>query len=142
LIAKRADAPYRDGRSTDWLKFKCVADQEFVVGGVTDPQRSRVGFGALLVGYYDDGSLRYAGKVGTGYDTRTLRSLRERMESLAQPDSPFDDPVRERGAHWIRPEMVVQIGFTEWTTDGRLRHPRYTGLREDKPAKQVIRERK
>lgn len=140
LIAKRAEASYHGGRSTDWLKFKCVADQEFVVGGFTDPQRSRVGFGALLVGYYDDGRLRYAGKVGTGYNTATLRSLRARMDALEQPESPFADPVRERGVHWLRPELVAQIGFTEWTTDGRLRHPRYTGLRADKPAAQVVRE--
>jgi bifunctional non-homologous end joining protein LigD len=140
VIAKRADAPYRHGRSTDWLKFKCVRDQEFVVGGFTDPQGSRAGFGALLVGYTEAGKLRYAGKVGTGYDNATLRSLRRRMDGMTQRSSPFADPVREPAAHWIRPELVVQIGFTEWTTDGRLRHPRYTGLREDKPAGEVVRE--
>jgi bifunctional non-homologous end joining protein LigD len=140
LIAKRADSSYSGGRSSDWLKFKCVRDQEFVVGGFTDPQRSRVGFGALLVGYHDNGRLRYAGKVGTGYDTATLRSLRDRMEAMSRPTSPFTDPVREPSAHWIRPELVVQIGFTEWTTDGRLRHPRYTGVREDKPPAEVVRE--
>jgi len=140
LIAKRADAPYRGGRSTDWLKFKCVRDQEFVVGGYTDPRGSRAGFGALLVGYHEDGRFRYAGKVGTGYTNATLKSLHDRMVRLSQSASPFADPVREPTAHWVRPELVVQVGFTEWTTDGRLRHPRYTGLRADKPAAEVVRE--
>ncbi|MBB6170532.1 DNA ligase D-like protein (predicted ligase) [Nocardiopsis mwathae] len=141
LIAKRADAPYRGGRSIDWLKFKCVRDQELVVGGFTDPQRSRVGFGALLVGYHDgSGRLRYAGKVGTGYDDMTLRSMRDRMDGMTRRECPFADAVRERGAHWIHPELVVQVGFTEWTTDGRLRHPRYLGMRTDKPAADVVRE--
>jgi ATP-dependent DNA ligase len=88
LIAKRADSRYRSGRSTDWLKFKCVREQEFVVGGFTDPQRSRVGLGAVLVGYYQQGKLRYAGKVGAGYDNATLRALRTRLEALTQPQSP------------------------------------------------------
>jgi bifunctional non-homologous end joining protein LigD len=140
LIAKLASSRYRGGRSTDWLKFKCVRDQEFVVGGFTDPQRSRQGFGALLVGYHEGTRLRYAGKVGTGYDNATLRSLRARMDGLVQRESPFAESVKEPGAHWIRPELVAQIGFTEWTTDGRLRHPRYTGLRTDKPAAEVVRE--
>jgi bifunctional non-homologous end joining protein LigD len=140
VIAKRADSRYRSGRSTDWLKFKCVREQEFVVGGFTDPQRSRVGLGAVLVGYYQQGKLRYAGKVGTGYDNATLRALRTRLEALTQPQSPFADPVRERGAHWTRPELVVQIGFSEWTREGRLRHPRYLGLREDKSPTEVVRE--
>ncbi|MFC3495729.1 non-homologous end-joining DNA ligase [Glycomyces rhizosphaerae] len=141
LIAKRAASRYRGGRSKDWLKFKCVHDQEFVVGGFTDPQGSREGFGALLVGYHDGhGTLRYAGKVGTGFNDRTLRALRERMNVLAQDQSPFADPVHEHGAHWIRPELVAQVGFTEWTTDGRLRHPRYQGERTDKPAEDVVRE--
>jgi DNA ligase D-like protein (predicted ligase) len=140
LIAKRADSPYRGGRSTDWLKFKCVRDQEFVVGGYTDPRGSRAGFGALLVGYHENGRLRYAGKVGTGYTTATLKSLHDRMARLAQSISPFADSVPEPTVHWVRPELVVQVGFTEWTTDGRLRHPRYTGLRTDKPATDVVRE--
>ena len=141
LIAKRGDSPYRAGRTRDWLKFKCVADQEFVIGGFTDPQGARAGFGALLVGYYDDKRFRYAGKVGTGYDERTLRDLRARLDELAQDSSPFADPVRERGAHWVKPELVAEIGFTEWTEDGKLRHPRFTGLRNDKPASSVVRER-
>jgi bifunctional non-homologous end joining protein LigD len=141
LIAKRATSRYRPGRSKEWLKFKCVRDQEFVVGGYTDPQGSRAGFGALLVGYYDRGrTLRYAGKVGTGYDERTLRDLRKRMDGLAQDRSPFADPVREKGAHWVRPKLVAQVGFSEWTPDGMLRHPRYRGERIDKPARDVVRE--
>ena len=137
----RADAAYRPGqRSHDWLKFKCVREQEFVIGGYTDPAGARTGLGAVLVGYYDQHGLRYAGKVGTGFDERTLRSLRERFDALGRPDSPFADPVPPRGVHWLRPELVAQIGFTEWTREGRLRHPRYLGLRHDKPAIQVVRE--
>ncbi|HEX6511774.1 MAG TPA: non-homologous end-joining DNA ligase [Chloroflexota bacterium] len=140
LIAKRADSPYVSKRSTDWLKFKCSAQQELVVGGFTDPQRSRVGFGALLLGYYQDGRLRYAGKVGTGYDTRTLLDLRERLGRLEIDRPAFAEPVRERGAHWVRPELVAEVAFTEWTGDGKLRHPRFLGLRRDKPPQEVVRE--
>lgn len=140
LIAKRADSRYHGGRSGDWLKFKCVRDQEFVVGGFTDPEGSRSGFGALLVGYFHDGALRYAGKVGTGYDQRTLRSLRSRLDALSRSSSPFAERLGARGTHWVEPELVVQVGFTEWTTDGKLRHPRYTGVREDKKAADVVRE--
>jgi bifunctional non-homologous end joining protein LigD len=141
LVAKRADAPYRPGhRSPDWLKLKCVHEQELVVGGWTDPQRSRSGFGALLVGYYRDGDLAYAGKVGTGFDHRMLADLSARFRDLAADRPPFADPVREKGAHWLRPELVAQIGFSEWTRDGKLRHPRYLGLREDKAPQDVVRE--
>lgn len=145
LIAKRADGRYRSGRSGDWLKFKCVRGQEFVVGGFTEPAGSRTGFGALLVGYYDsaggtDAALRYAGKVGTGYDTSTLHELRSRLDGLERPSSPFTDRVRERGAHWVAPELVAQIGFTEWTGDAMLRHPRFEGLRTDKAPTEVVRE--
>jgi DNA ligase D-like protein (predicted ligase) len=140
LIAKRADSPYQGGRTRDWLKFKCVKDQELVVGGFTDPQGSRHGFGALLLGYYDDGKLRYAGKVGTGYDESTLRSLRAKLDGLTRDRSPFAEQVRERGAHWVEPELVAEIGFSEWTGDGRLRHPRFLGLRDDKTATDVVRE--
>ena len=142
LIAKRADSPYVGGRSTDWLKFKCVRGQEFVVGGFTEPQGSRAGFGALIVGYHENGALRYAGKVGTGYDHATLRALRARMDTMAQAASPFADPVPEPTAHWIRPELVVHVGFSEWTREGRLRHPRFGGLRTDKPPAEVVREQR
>ncbi|WP_158895373.1 non-homologous end-joining DNA ligase [Amycolatopsis anabasis] len=141
VIAKRADSPYRGGRTQDWLKFKCVKDQEFVVGGFTDPQGTRTGFGALLLGYHEDGKFRYAGKVGTGYDQATLRKLRARLGELERGASPFDEPVREKGSHWVAPELVVQVGFSEWTGDGKLRHPRFTGVREDKRAADVVRER-
>jgi DNA ligase D-like protein (predicted ligase) len=141
IIAKRADSRYRVGhRSPDWLKFKCVKDQEMVIGGFTEPQGSRTGFGALLVGYYDGKRLRYAGKVGTGYNRDLLRTLRSRLDSLEVDQSPFGEPVRERGAHWVRPELVAQIGFSEWTHDGKLRHPRFSGLRNDKDASEVVRE--
>jgi DNA ligase D-like protein (predicted ligase) len=143
VIAKRADGPYRSGRSRDWLKLKCLFEQETVVGGFTEPQRSRVGLGALLVGYHEDGALRYAGKVGTGFDTRTLRDLRERLEALEIADSPFGEPVKPlpRGTHWVAPELVAQVAFAEWTGAGRLRQPRFLGLREDKRPQDVIRER-
>ena len=141
LVAKRAESPYRPGRrSPDWLKLKCVQGQELVVGGWTDPQRSRIGFGALLVGYYDGARLRYAGKVGTGFDHRTLAELSRRFGDLDAKRSPFDEAVREKGAHWLRPELVAQIGFSEWTRDGKLRHPRYLGLRTDKAPGDVVRE--
>jgi bifunctional non-homologous end joining protein LigD len=140
LIAKRAASPYRGGQSSDWLKFKCVRDQEFVVGGFTDPQGSRAGFGALLLGYYEHGKLHYAGKVGTGYDRATLLSLRATLDTLETPDSPFVGEVAVPTAHWVRPELVVQVGFSEWTREGRLRHPRYGGLRTDKTPTEVVRE--
>lgn len=101
--------------------------QEFVIGGFTEPSGSRVGLGALLVGYHQGGRLRYAGKVGTGFDDKTLRSLRRTLDELEQDSSPFADPVQERGVHWVRPELVAQVGFSEWTDDGRLRHPRFQG---------------
>ena len=141
LIAKRRDSPYVHGRSPDWLKFKCINEQELVIGGFTDPAGSRVGLGALLVGYYEQGTLRYAGKVGTGFDTATLLKLRRRLDARETKRSPFSEEVREKGSHWVRPDLVAQIGFTEWTHDGKLRHPRYQGLRTDKAAKDVVRER-
>jgi DNA ligase D-like protein (predicted ligase) len=142
LIAKRADAPYAPGRSKDWLKLKCVWEQEFVIGGYTDPTGSRTDFGALLVGYHEDGQLRYAGKVGTGYTAARLRDLGARLRSLEAPGPSFMDarPI-PRGTHWTRPQLVAQIGFAEWTNDGRLRQPRFLGLRDDKRPSEVIRER-
>jgi DNA ligase D-like protein (predicted ligase) len=141
VIAKRADSPYVGGRSRDWLKLKCHAEQELVIGGFTAPRGSRTEFGALLVGYYEDGSLRYAGKVGTGFDHAALRSLGAKLRELEQPASPFElfKPVPP-GTRWVRPELVAQVGFAEWTRDGRLRHPRFIGLRDDKPAREVVRE--
>ncbi len=140
VIAKRADAPYADGRSRDWLKFKCVKDQELVIGGFTAPQGRRVGLGALLVGYYDGDRLVYAGKVGTGFSEKTLRDLHRRLGDLEQEQPPFDPAPREKDVRWVEPRLVAEIGFTEWTRDGRLRHPRFLGLRGDKRAADVVRE--
>jgi DNA ligase D-like protein (predicted ligase) len=140
LIAKRADAPYTHGRSRDWLKFKCSAGQELVIGGYTAPRGSRTELGALLLGYYADGALRYAGKVGTGFTRATLRELGGKLAGLRRDTSPFADEVRERSATWVQPRLVAQVGFSEWTRDGRLRHSRFLGLRGDKAAADVVRE--
>jgi ATP-dependent DNA ligase len=144
LIAKRADAPYRAGRTKDWLKFKCESGQEFVIGGFTDPQRSRIGFGALLLGYYDPGGrLVYAGKVGTGFTNQMLRSLHDRLAAIERPSPAFEAgplPHSEAGVHWVEPRLVGEVGFSEWTTAGDLRHPRFQGLRDDKDPGEVVRE--
>jgi DNA ligase D-like protein (predicted ligase) len=143
LIAKRADGPYVQKRSRDWLKLKCSFEQELVIAGFTAPRGSREEFGALLVGYNEDGGLRYAGKVGTGFSQQTLRDLGRRMRELERDTSPFGERVHPvpRGTRWVEPELVGQFAFSEWTRDGRLRHPRYLGLRDDKPAREVVRER-
>jgi DNA ligase D-like protein (predicted ligase) len=142
LIAKRADAPYVAGRTKDWLKFKCENNQEFVIGGYTDPRGSRIGFGALLLGVYDsDGQLVYAGKVGTGFNEQTLHRMYDELSQLEQDRSPFDrGSPRQAGVHWVKPRLVGQVGFSEWTTAGELRHPRFQGLRRDKSPADVIRE--
>lgn len=140
IIAKRATSRYTSGRSTDWLKFKCIREQEMVVGGFTDPTGGRAGLGALLVGYYDNGQLRYGGKVGTGFTSAVLRELRTTLEGIEVTSSPFLDPPRERGAHWVSPNLVVSVTFGEWTDAGRLRHPSYRGLRTDKAPRDVVRE--
>jgi bifunctional non-homologous end joining protein LigD len=141
IISKRVDSPYRSGRGQDWLKVKCSKNQEFVIGGFTDPAGSRVGFGSLLLGVHDDsGALRYAGRVGTGFDDRTLRDLRARLDKLEQKSAPFFNPPKgadAKGAHWVEPTLVGEVVFTEWTSDGLLRHPAFKGLREDKPATQI-----
>lgn len=139
LVAKRADSLYVSGRSSDWLKFKCVSEQEFVIGGYTEPRGTRSGFGALLLGYYEGKKLRYAGKVGTGFNERTLRDLHLELSRIEQPQPPFEDDIDGRGAHWVRPELVARVGFSEWTRDGRLRHPRFQGLRTDKDPADVTR---
>lgn len=140
LIAKRADSPYVHTRSRDWLKLKCSHEQELVIGGFTPPQGSRKHFGALLVGYYEDGELRYAGKVGTGFSERVLADLAARMAALEVPSSPFGHDGLPKRARWVKPQLVGQFAFSEWTRDGKLRHPRYLGLRDDKPAAEVVRE--
>ncbi len=143
LIAKRADSTYQGKRSNDWLKFKCVNEQEMVIVGYTDPKGSRTSFGALLLGYHDRGEFRYGGKVGTGFDRATLADLLKRMRPLGRDSPPFERTkgLPRLGAHWIEPRLVGQIGFAEWTSDGQLRHPRFLGLRRDKRAAEVVRER-
>ncbi len=140
LIAKRADGPYVHGRSEDWLKFKCIMNQEFVIGGYTEPHGQRIGFGALLVGYYQDGKLMYAGKVGTGFKVETLEELMKKFKPLERKTSPFANEVKEKEVHWLEPKLVAQIGFEEWTNYLKLRQPRYEGLRYDKEPRDVIRE--
>ncbi len=142
VVAKRADSPYTETRSRDWLKFKCEQGQELVIGGYTAPHGSRTEFGALLLGYYAGDKLGYAGKVGTGFDEATLHDLGSRLRGLRRPDPPFHDSgaIRERSVTWVNPDLVAQVGFTEWTSHGRLRHPRFLGLRDDKPASEVVRE--
>lgn len=141
LIAKRADSPYVHARSSDWLKLKCSFEQELVIGGFTPPQGSRKRFGALLVGYYKEGELVFAGKVGTGFSEKTLSELGEKLKALEIEESPFKrGGGQPRDAHWVKPQLVGQFAFSEWTRDGKLRHPRYLGLREDKRAKEVVRE--
>src|SRR5262245_1756734 len=142
VIAKRRDAPYEHRRSPHWLKMKCEATQELVVGGFTDPQGGRVGLGALLVGYFEQDDFVFAGKVGTGFDTKLLLDLRARLDMLEVSTPPFTRAVglpRLR-AHWVRPEIVVQVAFIEWTVHGKMRHPRLLGIRTDKPAREVVRE--
>jgi bifunctional non-homologous end joining protein LigD len=142
VIAKRRDSVYEHRRSPHWLKMKCEAAQEFVVGGFTDPQGGRVGLGALLVGYFDGDDFVFAGKVGTGFDTKMLLTLRARLDTLEIAKSPFTRAVglpRLR-AHWVEPEIVVQVAFVEWTVHGKLRHSRLLSIRTDKPAREVVRE--
>jgi ATP-dependent DNA ligase len=142
VIAKRRDSLYEHRRSPHWLKMKCEASQELVVGGFTDPQGGRVGLGALLVGYYDDKDFVFAGKVGTGFDTKLLLELRARFDKLEIPKPPFTRAIglpRIR-AHWVRPEVVVQVAFIEWTVHGKLRHSRLLGIRTDKSPREVVKE--
>ncbi|HLX28936.1 MAG TPA: DNA ligase D [Casimicrobiaceae bacterium] len=143
IVSKRADSPYRATRGHDWQKIKCGLRQEFVIGGYTDPQGSRAGFGALLLGVYEGRALRYCGKVGTGFGDAMLKALAARLHDLASDKPPFANPpigAEGRRAHWVRPELVGEVSFTEWTRDGTLRHPSFEGLREDKPAREVVRE--
>ncbi len=144
IISKRADGRYRSGRGKEWQKIKCLKRQEFVVVGFTEPSGGRKGLGALLLGLYErKGQLTFAGRVGTGFSDKTLRDLRKRLEPLEQEDSPLQDAPRgaaARGVHWVRPELVAEVAFTEWTQDGQLRHPSFMGLREDKRSADVVRE--
>lgn len=140
VIAKNLSSSYIEGRSTEWLKVKVNQQEEFVIGGFTKPTGSRHYFGALLVGVYSRGRLIYAGKVGTGFNEETLRSLHQKLRHLSRSNSPFSAEVRERGATFVEPKLVAQISFTEWTKDGKLRHPVYLGLRDDKAAEEVTRQ--
>ena len=141
LIAKRLGTPYASTRSRDWLKLKCTRAQELVIGGFTAPQGSRTDLGALLVGHFEGDRLRYAGKVGTGFTRATLRQLAGQLAPLERETSPFAaEKGIPRAATWVEPELVAQIAFMEWTSDGRLRHPSFLGLRIDKPARKVVRE--
>jgi len=146
MVSKRRGSPYRPGRNTDWLKTKVLRRQEFVIGGFTLPEGARQGVGAILIGYYEDRHLRWAGKVGTGigWNATFLGKLRKRFDALVTDTSPFHPPVSDswlrKNARWLRPELVAEVAFLEWTPDGRLRHPSMQGLREDKLAKDVVRE--
>ena len=142
VIAKRRDSVYEHRRSPHWLKMKCEATQELVIGGFTDPQGKRKGLGALLVGYFEGDGFVFAGKVGTGFDTKLLLDLRQRLDALEIPESPFTKAtgLPRLRMHWVRPEIVVQVAFLEWTGHGKMRHPRLLGLRSDKQASEVTRE--
>ena len=139
-MAKRLGSTYQARRSKDWRKLKCTASQEVVVGGWTEPSGSRTGLGALLVGVHDETGLRYAGKVGTGFDTEALRTLPKALTAIERPTSPFVDVVKERTAHWVEPRLVAAVEFGEWSEAGRLRHPSFGGLRTDKAPADVVRE--
>ena len=142
LIAKDSTATYAHSRSRKWLKFKCLKGQELVIAGFTEPQGERIGFGAMLVGFYDDGSLKYAGKVGTGFDDNFLEEWHGKFEAIERKTSPFvdfDDSDQGKN-HWLKPEYVGEFGFTEWTGSNKLRHPRFLGMRNDKKAKKVHKE--
>lgn len=142
VVSKRRDLPYRPGRGGDWLKIKCTASQEFVIGGFTEREGRRNSIGALLIGLHDEsGHLAFAGKVRTGFNTREAQALRKSLEALEQKDCPFDPRPAGgigRDAHWVRPELVAQVAFTEWTPDRRVRHPSFKGLRQDKAPREVV----
>jgi bifunctional non-homologous end joining protein LigD len=143
VVSKRRDSPYRPGRGRDWLKTKCLSRQEFVVGGWTDPTGARISFGALLLGTYRDGRLTFVGRVGTGFDDRSLHDIAALLAPLARDASPFADvlPAAERrGVHWVAPELVAEVAYAEMTREGHLRHASFKGLREDKPAAEVVAE--
>jgi len=143
VIAKRRDSLYEHRRSPNWLKMKCEASQELVVGGFTDPQGARVGLGALLVGYFEGDDLVFAGKVGTGFDTKMLVDLRAKLDRIEIDKPPFTKAtgLPRLRAHWVKPQIVVQVAFIEWTVHDKLRHPRLLGIRTDKSAREVVRER-
>jgi DNA ligase D-like protein (predicted ligase) len=142
VIAKDGNSKYVHGRSKKWLKFKCGKGQELVIGGFTEPEGERVGFGALLVGFYKNDSLQYAGKVGTGYDDEFLLEWREKFDEIEQDSSPFENFQDDKDGdnHWVKPKYVGQFDFTEWTDNNKLRHPRFIGMRQDKDPQEVTKE--
>ena len=143
IISKRRDRPYREGRHGDWLKTKCVRRQEFVIGGFTDPEGRRAGLGALLIGCYDRGRLVFSGRVGTGFSHALALELRRRLDAIERRTCPFDPPPSgplARRAHWVQPSLVCEVAFTEWTGEGKIRHPSFQGLRADKNPRDVVRE--
>ena len=142
IISKKASAPYSSGRSGSWLKIKCVRQQEFVIGGFTPPSKTGVGIGALLLGYYRDGNLVYAGRTGTGFTQKGRLEIRKMLEKILQPRSPFENVPADaaRDAHWVQPKYVCEVRFATWTADNLVRQASFQGLREDKPARQVTRE--
>ena len=143
IVSKRRDQPHRPGRHGGWLKTKCVRRQEFVIGGFTDPEGTRAGIGALLIGYYEGHRLVFCGKVGTGFSHKLAVDLRAKLDRLERKSAPFTPPPPGplgRKAHWVKPELVCEVVFTEWTTDGNLRHPSFQGLRADKKPTDVVRE--
>jgi ATP-dependent DNA ligase len=142
VVAKRRGSVYESRRSPNWLKMKCELAQEFVVGGFTDPQGKRVGLGALLVGYYAGDEFVFAGKIGTGFDTKLLTSLRAQLDRIEISSTPFTSAkgLPRLRVHWVKPEIVVQVGFIQWTGHGKLRHPRLLGVRMDKDPREVVRE--
>jgi len=144
VIAKRRGSPYEHKRSKSWFKMKCEASQELVVGGFTDPQGARVGLGALLVGYYEEEAFVFAGKIGTGFDTKLLLELRKKLDALEQSQTPFTSGtgLPKLRMHWVKPTIVVQVSFIEWTTHGKLRHPRLIAVRFDKNPRAVVREQR
>jgi bifunctional non-homologous end joining protein LigD len=138
VIGKHLSSHYTEGRSNEWLKVKVHQEDEFVIGGFTEPAGARHYFGALLLGVYSDGQLRYVGKVGSGFDEKTLRALHNKFQWLIRRDSPFSAGVDERAATFVSPKLIAQISFTEWTKEGKLRHPVYLGLRDDKDPRDVV----
>ena len=142
VISKRRDLPHRAGRHGGWVKTKCTMRQEFVIGGFTDPQGVRAGIGALAIGYFEGDRLVFSGKVGTGFTHTGALDLRRRLDAIARPSCPFDPPPPGLGrhAHWVSPALVCEVTFTEWTGEGRIRHPSFLGLRPDKKPADVVRE--
>jgi bifunctional non-homologous end joining protein LigD len=144
IVSKLADCPYESTRSRSWLKVKCTKRQEFVIAGYTPSKKDFPGFGSLILGVYDKGKLVYSGRVGTGFSIKQRLELQKKLDGIAQPLMPFATKPKDPGlrdAHWAKPQLVGEVEFTEWTEEGSIRHPSFQGLREDKKAKNVVREK-